>query len=47
MLTFDQAEGGSKKHEGLLEMRFFVPDTEMADEEVCVCVRGWGGEVVG
>ena len=32
VLTFEQEEGKSKKHEGLLEMRFFVPDTEMADE---------------
>jgi structure-specific recognition protein 1 len=32
VLTFEQEESKSKKHEGLLEMRFFVPDTEMADE---------------
>lgn len=32
VLTFEQEEGKNKKHEGLLEMRFFVPDTEMADE---------------
>ena len=33
VLTFAQPQGLSKKHEGLLEMRFFIPDTEMAEEE--------------
>lgn len=33
VLTFEQGEGLSKKHEGLVEMRFFVPDTQIADEE--------------
>ena len=28
-----QAEGLSKKHEGLVEMRFYVPDTELVDED--------------
>ena len=28
-----QAEGVNKKHEGLMEMRFYVPDTEVRDEE--------------